>query len=71
MLRDLKVKRLGILYSNEEYGREEQKLLSRGFVDNGGAVSVQSFDLKDTISGGRSTLSRTGTQSSWPRLAQA
>jgi branched-chain amino acid transport system substrate-binding protein len=48
MLQDLKVTRLGILYSNEEYGIEEQKLLSRGFIDNGGTVAVQSFELKDS-----------------------
>ncbi len=48
MLQDLKVKRLGILYSTEEYGAEQQKLLSRGFVDNGGTVAVQSFELKDS-----------------------
>jgi branched-chain amino acid transport system substrate-binding protein len=48
ILQDLKVKRLGIIYSNEEYGVEEQKLLSRGFVDNGGTVAVQSFELKDS-----------------------
>ena len=48
LLQDLKVRRLGILYSNEEYGVEEQKLLSRGFLENGGSVAVQSFDLNDT-----------------------
>ena len=48
MLQDLKVRKLGIVYSNEEYGIEQQKLLSRGFVDSGGTVAVQSFELKDS-----------------------
>jgi ABC-type branched-subunit amino acid transport system substrate-binding protein len=48
ILRDLKVKKLGIIYSNEEYGIEEQKLLSKAFEDIGGTVLVQSFEMSTT-----------------------
>jgi len=45
ILQDLKVKKLGILYSNEEYGTEEQKLLANAFEGTGGSVIRQSFEL--------------------------
>jgi branched-chain amino acid transport system substrate-binding protein len=47
-LQDLKVKKLGIIYSNEEYGIEEQKLLSQAFMDAGGTVATQMIELADT-----------------------
>ncbi len=48
ILQDLKVKTLGIMYTNEEYGVEQQKVLSRAFGDAGGTVAVQSFELNDS-----------------------
>jgi branched-chain amino acid transport system substrate-binding protein len=47
ILQDLKVKKLGILFSNEEYGLEEQRLLKKGFEADGGSVAVQSFELTE------------------------
>ena len=49
ILQDLKVKKLGILFSNEEYGIEEARLLKSGFEGAGGTVHVQSFELTDTV----------------------
>ena len=48
MLKDLKVKKLGILYSNEEYGLELQRLISKAFGDAGGSMASQSFEVTDT-----------------------
>jgi branched-chain amino acid transport system substrate-binding protein len=48
LLQDLKVKKLGIIYSNEEYGIEQQKLLSKAFEGAGGSVVVQSFEMGAT-----------------------
>jgi len=48
ILMDLKVKKLGIIYSNEEYGIEEKGLMTKAFGDAGGAVAVQSVELTDT-----------------------
>lgn len=44
-LQGLKVKKLGIIYSNEAYGMEEQQLLSKAFAEAGGKVAEQSFEL--------------------------
>jgi len=48
ILQDLKVRKLGIIHSNEEYGNEEASLISRAFGDAGGTVTVQSIELADT-----------------------
>ena len=48
ILQDLKVKKLGIIYSNEEYGIEEQKLLSKAFEEIGGTVVIQPFEMGTT-----------------------
>lgn len=47
ILQDLKVKKLGIIFLNGEYGIEEQRLLARGFTDIGGKVVSRSFEMKD------------------------
>ena len=48
ILQDLKVKKLGIIYSNEEFGAAEKTLASKAFSDAGGTVAVQSFEMADT-----------------------
>jgi branched-chain amino acid transport system substrate-binding protein len=48
ILQDLKVKRLGIIYSNEEFGGEQQRLLAKMFSEIGGTVALQSFEIADT-----------------------
>jgi len=47
ILGDLRVKKLGIIYSTEEYGTEIQRLLKKGFEDAGGTVATQPFALTD------------------------
>jgi ABC-type branched-subunit amino acid transport system substrate-binding protein len=48
ILQDLKVKKLGILYQNEEFGREQQQLMAKEFTRAGGTVANESVELKDT-----------------------
>jgi branched-chain amino acid transport system substrate-binding protein len=48
MLQDLKVRKLGILYQNEEFGREQQQLMAKQFTSAGGIVTSESVELKDT-----------------------
>ena len=45
ILQDLKARKLGIIYSNEEYGIELQRLIRKSFEDLGGTVSAQSIEL--------------------------
>jgi branched-chain amino acid transport system substrate-binding protein len=47
LLQNLRVKKLGIVYSNEVYGVAEQKLAAKAFSEAGGAVAIQSFELTD------------------------
>lgn len=47
ILQDLKVKQLGILYQNEEYGREQQQLMTREFTNAGGRVTSQMVEITD------------------------
>jgi branched-chain amino acid transport system substrate-binding protein len=47
ILQDLKVKNLGILYQNEEYGREQQQLMTREFTNSGGHVTSQMVEITD------------------------
>jgi ABC-type branched-subunit amino acid transport system substrate-binding protein len=42
------VRQLGIIYQNDEFGTEQQALMTKGFSEAGGSVLVQSFELKDT-----------------------
>jgi branched-chain amino acid transport system substrate-binding protein len=44
ILKDLNVKKLGIIYSNEEFGVAEQKLAASAFSDSGGVAAIQSFE---------------------------
>jgi branched-chain amino acid transport system substrate-binding protein len=48
MLQDLRAKKLGIIYSNEDFGIAEQKLASVACAAAGIAVSVQPFETADT-----------------------
>jgi branched-chain amino acid transport system substrate-binding protein len=48
ILQDLKVTKLGILYQNEEFGREQQQLMAKQFTSAGGTVTSESVELKDT-----------------------
>jgi branched-chain amino acid transport system substrate-binding protein len=48
ILQDLKVKKLGIMYQGDEFGKEQKELMSASFQAAGGSVLVQSYDLKDT-----------------------
>ena len=48
ILKDLQAKKLGIIYQNEEFGKEQQRLMTSGFAEAGGSVQVQSFEMKDT-----------------------
>ena len=48
ILQNIKAKKLGIIYSNEEYGTELERLLRKSFEDMGGTVASQSFVLGDT-----------------------
>ena len=47
ILQDLKVKELGILYQNEEFGREQEQLLATQFTSAGGTVASEPVELKD------------------------
>jgi branched-chain amino acid transport system substrate-binding protein len=47
ILQDLKVKKLGILYQNDEYGREQQQLMTREFTNSGGRVTSQMVEMTD------------------------
>jgi ABC-type branched-subunit amino acid transport system substrate-binding protein len=48
VLQSLRVRQLGIIYQNDEFGTEQQALMTKGFSEAGGSVLVQSFELKDT-----------------------
>jgi branched-chain amino acid transport system substrate-binding protein len=48
ILQDLKVKKLGILFQNDEFGKEQQQLLSKEHEGAGGTVSNESIEIKDT-----------------------
>jgi branched-chain amino acid transport system substrate-binding protein len=47
ILQDLKVKNLGILYQNEEYGMEQQQLMTREFTNAGGSVTSQMVEMTE------------------------
>ena len=47
ILRDLKVKSLGILCSNEEFGMAEQELAARAFSEAGGTATVKPFETTE------------------------
>ena len=47
ILQDLKVKKLGILYQNDEFGKEQQQLLSKEHEGAGGTVASESIETKD------------------------
>lgn len=48
ILQDLKVKKLGILYQNEEFGRDLQQVMAKQFASAGGTVTSESVELKET-----------------------
>lgn len=48
ILQDLKVKKLGILYQNDEFGKEQQQLLSKEYEGAGRTVAGESIETKDT-----------------------
>lgn len=47
-LKALKVKALGVLYLNDEYGESVFELLKEGFEKTGGTVRSEAFDVKDS-----------------------
>ncbi len=47
ILHELKVRKLGILYSNDEYGTSFFTLLKEEFEKNVGTVKSEAFDIKD------------------------
>jgi len=48
ILQDLKVKDLGIINQNDDFGREQKALMAASLAGPGRSVLVQSFELKDT-----------------------
>jgi branched-chain amino acid transport system substrate-binding protein len=48
ILQDLKVKRLGVLYQNDEFGKEQVALMEKAFSSAGGTVASQSIEIKAT-----------------------
>ena len=48
ILRDLKVKKLGILFQNDEFGKEQRQLLSKEHEGAGGMAASESIEIKDT-----------------------
>jgi ABC-type branched-subunit amino acid transport system substrate-binding protein len=48
ILQDLKVKELGILYQNDEFGKEQRQLMSKEFTSAGRTVATESIEVKDT-----------------------
>jgi branched-chain amino acid transport system substrate-binding protein len=48
ILQNLKVKKLGILYQNDEFGKEQQQLLSKECEAVGRTVASESVEIKDT-----------------------
>jgi len=47
ILQDLKAKKLGILYQNDEFGVEQYQLMSRQYADMGGSVEAARVEMKD------------------------
>ena len=47
-LQDLKAKKIGMLYQNDEFGKEQQQLLSKEFESAGGSVSSELIEMTDT-----------------------
>jgi len=47
ILRELKIKKIGILYSNEKYGTSFFTSLKEAFEKSGGTIKSKSFDIKD------------------------
>ena len=48
IMRDLRVKSLGIIYSNEEFGRSEAELASKAFLEAGGTATALAFETTET-----------------------
>lgn len=48
ILQKLRVKELGIIYQNDDFGREQKDLMARAFADSGGSVKVQLYELNDS-----------------------
>ena len=48
MLLDLKVRSLGIIYSNEEFGTAEAELTAKAFTAAGGTTALQPFETTET-----------------------
>jgi branched-chain amino acid transport system substrate-binding protein len=47
ILKDLKVRKLGILYQNEEYGKDQQRLMAEEFTRTGGNVTSEKIELAE------------------------
>jgi branched-chain amino acid transport system substrate-binding protein len=43
-----RVKELGIMYQNDDFGKEQKDLMTRAFTGTGGAVATQIYELKDS-----------------------
>jgi branched-chain amino acid transport system substrate-binding protein len=47
ILQDLKVRKLGIIYQNDDFGKEQQELMTKSFLEAGGSTLVQPFGVTD------------------------
>jgi len=48
ILKDLNVRKLGIISLNDDFGREQKALMTASFSGSGGSVLAQSFEANDT-----------------------
>ena len=48
ILQDLHVRKLGIIYQNDDFGKEQRELMKKAFSESGGSVLEQPFEVKDT-----------------------
>jgi len=48
ILQDLKVKKLGVIYQKDDFGKEQQALMTKAFLTTGGSALIQPFELQDT-----------------------
>ncbi len=48
ILQNLKAKKIGMLYQNDEFGKEQQQLLSKEYEGAGGSISSELIEMTDT-----------------------
>jgi len=49
ILQRLHVKTLGIIYQNDDFGKEQKELMTRAFQESGGLVTAQPYEVKDAL----------------------